>query len=396
MSKLEIDIFKLDSSKNVNELEVLENQLESLKREYTQTRSSLDSSGFKIDTSQIDAVVIKTESEITQLKAKYADAKAEMARKIKLDIETGSIDEKFNKINVKYKSLTSESYEASIGIKAVEQALREMKAAANSGDNDGLIRATERYEVALKKVNNQLDESIRKQKENVAAQKLTDDIISFQSKIDAWLTKNSKAAKEFGAEMLRLKSQAENCDKTTLDHLEREFKQLDKAAEAAGKKTMSFGDRLKTQFAKYSTYFSAASVFMYVEQGLRDMFEQVVAIDTAMTELKKVTDETSATYDEFLTNAASRASEIGTTIDGLVTSTADFARLGYGFEDSQGLAEVANIYAVVGDEINGVEGATESLISTMAAFRAEADGLSESDFAMSIVDKMNEVDVLAS
>ena len=126
-------------------------------------------------------------------------------------------------------------------------------------------------------------------------------------------------------------------------------------------------------------------------QALKDMFEQVKAIDTAMTELKKVTDESDASYDKFLTNAASRAKEIGTTIDGLVTSTADFARLGYSFDQAAGLAEVANIYTVVGDEIEGVEEATQSLVSTMAAFKDEMNGMSDSEFALSIVDKFNEV-----
>jgi hypothetical protein len=55
------------------------------------------------------------------------------------------------------------------------------------------------------------------------------------------------------------------------------------------------------------------------------------------------------------------------------------------------LAEVANIYAGVGDEIEGVEGATESLISTMAAFKDEMNGMSNTDFAMSIIDKFNEI-----
>ena len=114
------------------------------------------------------------------------------------------------------------------------------------------------------------------------------------------------------------------------------------------------------------------------------MFEQVVAIDSAMTELMKVTNETSATYNDFLTNASERASEIGTTIDGLVTSTAGFARLGYEFSEAVNLAEVANIYAVVGDEIDSVETATQSLISTMAAFGDEVD-------AMSVIDKFNEI-----
>jgi hypothetical protein len=98
----------------------------------------------------------------------------------------------------------------------------------------------------------------------------------------------------------------------------------------------------------------------------------------------KVTNETDAAYSEFLTNASAKASEIGTTIDGLVTSTAGFARLGYDFSEAVNLAEVANIYAVVGDEIESVEAATQSLISTMAAFGDEVD-------AMSVIDKFNEI-----
>ena len=231
----------------------------------------------------------------------------------------------------------------------------------------------------------------RVQRDSATQQKLDDDIILFQTKIDSWLTKNSAASKQFGSQMLDLKAKAESCDRTTLNHLEAEFKQVDKAAEAAGKKAQTFGQSLKTQFVKYSSYFSVASLFMYAQQGLRSMFEQVKLIDSAMTELKKVTNETDAAYSKFLKNAASRSKEIGTTIDGLVSSTADFARLGYSFKDAQGLAEVANIYAVVGDEIEGVEQATESLISTMAAFKDSAGDMSNSDFAMSIVDKFNEI-----
>ena len=65
--------------------------------------------------------------------------------------------------------------------------------------------------------------------------------------------------------------------------------------------------------------------------------------------------------------------------------------MGYGFKESQGLAEVANIYAVVGDEIEGVEDATKSLISTLAAYKDETSKISNEDFAMDIVDKFNEV-----
>ena len=70
-------------------------------------------------------------------------------------------------------------------------------------------------------------------------------------------------------------------------------------------------------------------IWQQVKKGI----QYVRDIDSALTELKKVTDETENSYNQFLTNAASRAKELGTTIDGLVNSTAEFAKLGYGFEE---------------------------------------------------------------
>jgi TP901 family phage tail tape measure protein len=104
-----------------------------------------------------------------------------------------------------------------------------------------------------------------------------------------------------------------------------------------------------------------------------------------MTELKKVTDETDASYKNFLSNSGKSAQQIGTTIDDYIQSTADFARLGYNFEESQGLAKVANIYNVVGDDLEGIGEATSDLISILKAFDLQADD------SISVVDKLNEV-----
>ena len=324
-----------------------------------------------------------------------AEVRTKLAEKIKLKIDDKDFANDISKIDTKFNNLSNRTAELSLGIDKVKNALSEMEMVASADDEivdiERLINLYEEYEHALKNINNQLDIQARKEKEAYNSQKLDDNRQAFMTGIDAWLSKNSAAVKKFGAQMLELKAQAKSCDQQTLNHLVSEFKRLDRAAEAAGKKTQSLGDKIKSQFSKYSQYLSIASVFNYAQMAMRDMFNQVVAIDSAMTELKKVTDETDASYNRFLSNAADRAKEIGTTIDGLVDSTADFARLGYNFKDSQGLAEVANIYAVVGDEVEGVEGATESLISTMAAFKNETNGLSNTDFAMSIIDKYNEI-----
>lgn len=341
----------------------------------------------------IAAATEKAENKFRELDAKIADTKAKLANGINIKLTSGGFDNEMSDIATKFENVKSKSSNLKFAMDEVNAALSRIREASAKGSSgiDELIKANQDYENALKAVRNQLDINARAEREAAANQKLADDRVAFQSKIDAWLTKNSAAADKFGAQLLDLRAKAQKCDRTTLDHLESEFKRLDKEAEAAGLKMQTFGDRLKTQFQKYSSYLSVYTVIMYAAQAVRSMFEQVKLVDSAMTELKKVTDETNESYSKFLTNAASKAKEIGTTIDGLVASTADFARLGYGFEDSQKLAEVANIYAVVGDEIESVEDATQSLVSTLAAFKSEMNGMSDSDFAESIVDKMNEV-----
>lgn len=131
--------------------------------------------------------------------------------------------------------------------------------------------------------------------------------------------------------------------------------------------------------------FSGYRLFSTMTNAIRSAYRNVVEIDSAMTELKKVTDETSESYNKFLQDAGKNATRIGSTVTDYINSTADFARLGYNFSEAQKLAEVANIYSVVGDEIDSIDEASQSVISTMAAFGIEAND------AMSIVDKFNEV-----
>ena len=271
-------------------------------------------------------------------------------------------------------------------------AMNDMKSADKVDDIQKLKTAYNDYKNALKQVNSQL--KLQQQIENNAAKDASFEAAKQGAllRLKGLFNENSEAAKKFGSKLNEIQRELDECGDTRgLTEINRKIRNLSTEIKNAGVQTETFGQKFKRQWEQYKTYFSVASLFQYAQQGLRSMFEQVKLIDSAMTELKKVTNETDEVYDKFLTNAASRAREIGTTIDGLVSSTADFARLGYGFEDAQGLAEVANIYAVVGDEIEGVEGATESLISTMAAFKDEMNGMSNTDFAMSIIDKFNEI-----
>jgi hypothetical protein len=87
-----------------------------------------------------------------------------------------------------------------------------------------------------------------------------------------------------------------------------------------GKLKRTFGSRLRSMIAGQGWFL--------ITSGLRGVYQNVVALDTAMTELKKVTEATQNQYEEFLDGAAERARTLGATLTDTVNATADFARLG--------------------------------------------------------------------
>ena len=159
-------------------------------------------------------------------------------------------------------------------------------------------------------------------------------------------------------------------------------------AQGTGKATSTFGkffDTLKGKAKSISTYLISMMGIQEVLQQIRRGIQYVRDIDSALTELKKVTDETDESYTKFLKNASKTAGTIGATLKDFTTVTGDFARLGYSMEESADLAKVALVYENVGDGFSNVSEASESIISTMKAFGIEATD------TMSIVDKFNEV-----
>ena len=133
-----------------------------------------------------------------------------------------------------------------------------------------------------------------------------------------------------------------------------------------------------TALVGYNVFFKAIS-------EIRKGINYVKEIDLAMTELKKVTDETKASYDRFLKTASKTAGAIGSTVSDFTEATANFARLGYTMEESADMAETAIVYKNVADGLDTVEESTESIISTMKAFGIESDD------TMGIIDRFNEV-----
>ena len=174
-------------------------------------------------------------------------------------------------------------------------------------------------------------------------------------------------------------------DKAGLDTLNKKIDIFEKNIKIAGVATKGFGQEIKEAFAKYTYLFSLDMIFKKTKQIVKEMVANVKEVDTAMIELRKVTDESENAYDKFLSGASEKSKQLHTNLSEVVNATADFARIGYDIDNASVLAEAAIIYSNVGDEIDSIDDASNSLISSMKAFKGfEAD-------PMAIVDKFNEV-----
>jgi TP901 family phage tail tape measure protein len=154
-------------------------------------------------------------------------------------------------------------------------------------------------------------------------------------------------------------------------------------------------EKLKTGWQEFTGALSGVgkSIMQYIGRSftvwgivsqLKKGFNAVREIDSALTELKKVTDETDATYNKFLQTMSSSAPVVGSTVKDLTTMAAEWGRLGYSLEDSAKLAENTAILLNV-SEFSDATSASEALISTMQAFQYTADESTH------VVDVLNEV-----
>lgn len=145
------------------------------------------------------------------------------------------------------------------------------------------------------------------------------------------------------------------------------------ACHQAGLETETLGQKLSRLFKEhFQTAIAMAGVAM-VKQGLREVYDNVVEIDTSMTNLKKVTNETESAYSSFLSSASSQARELGASISDVIDSTAEWSRLGYTLDESQELANWSTVLSNIGDGIDSASDAASYLVSILKGFGMEAD-----------------------
>lgn len=211
------------------------------------------------------------------------------------------------------------------------------------------------------------------------------DTTTASNKTLSWLKNNSKAAKDYGDVLTDLANKQRLA--TSADELKDYTKQVNaikSEAIALGKTGRSFTNEVENSFKRIGQFVYTYGLIQQIPNTIGKMITAVKDVDAAQIELKKVTTASNNELSSYWDEAAESAKKYGATISDVISSTADWSRLGYNLKDAKKLSDATTLLQKVGDNMTQ-QSSSQGLISTLKGFNMQADEVGK------IVDVANQI-----
>lgn len=261
-------------------------------------------------------------------------------------------------------------------VQAVKNAVKEYKTLLNElkGKDASLVTSDDI---------NQLDNYEKKIKDtiatvtNMSAAEKGYNFVSGQKELDKihkLLAENSKMSSEAKAKIKAYYAEIESGNPSmSLDKIHGEILKIYNAEVEAGRAGRTLWDTLKNSGFHQIAAQMAGMIGVYDVINLgKEGFNVVRELNTALTEMRKVSDESIQTLKDYQKESFNTADAIATTGLQMQNSIADWQRLGYSINEANELAKNSNIYKNVGDM--DISTATEHMVSSVQAWKSEFNG----------------------
>lgn len=284
-------------------------------------------------------------------------------------------------------AFVDKSKEAISAVKELKTAQQELNTSANSYKLDpsaqnkaALIASEEKFANAVKESNAQIEKQNLEIKKRQAALKLQ----KWGKEHDA-IGQNPTYAKEFQSYIQAIGSAD---TKAALDSIVQQTGVWTQRMELAGEAGQTMGTKIKNSFLRLTSYFSAASVILTGIRLGKEAFQNVVDIDTKMTELKRVTDLSAEQYSNVYDRLSVSAQKYGVQLTDLISATADWSRAGFDADTASGLAEITSVYQHISDL--DYDTASENLLTAYKGFQSELSSV-YGDSQQGVLDAVNHI-----
>ena len=161
-----------------------------------------------------------------------------------------------------------------------------------------------------------------------------------------------------------------------ISRVRQELEKLDQQMISTGQTGKSFLDRVGNQITIFNTkiiaqYLSIHDLIRYVRQ----MFETIRELDTALVDLRKTTTMSASDLEQFYSISNDIARNMGVTTSEIIQQAANWSRLGYASKEAAAsMAELSSQFAAISPGMD-VNTATDGLVSAMKAFHVEVDSV---------------------
>ena len=393
---------KVDSSEFVTitkKLTDVENTGTSVTQTFKSAQDAIDNFGKSASNSaEKTSVALKSVKnnikEVTDESEKLANAQKEQNVNVNLNKYNKRLDSYNGKVD-KYQATidrfndggwTSDTYLKNVqavrdAVKQYATLLDDIKTNQNGIASDEDIQNLDKYEKKIKDTIATVT--------NMSAAEKGYNFVSGQKELDKIhkiLDENTRMSSSAKAKIKSYYKEIESGNPSmSLDKIHGEIMKIVNAEKEAGRAGKSMWSAIKEKAwygaaSAIGTYFGVNDIFRYG----KEIADTVIQLDTATTELRKVSDATDQRLVTNFKNSAKTAKQLGSTISDVISATADWSRMGYDIDQAEELARVSTLYKNVGDGID-IETANNSLISTLQGFQLDASQ------AESIIDKFNEV-----
>lgn len=146
--------------------------------------------------------------------------------------------------------------------------------------------------------------------------------------------------------------------------------EIQRQAIKTGSDTETMGQKITRVFKTKFGYGIMATAAMHARRAIRQLYTNVVELDYAMAQMKIVTGESTKALKEYAEGAADAAKQTGRTITEIMSSSTEYARLGYNLEEALRLSETTAKLSNVAD-IDTAD-ATSAMTAILKGFRLEA------------------------
>ena len=380
IGSMQTQIAGLDASKNGGQIATLTNQLNQFRQEYANVLQSVTTLSRE-QQDNILGVFENTGNQLDVIAAKLADARQRLAESIGQKIDNGELESSISRLSAGYERLGSVGGEK---VKALKTDIDELKQIqsdlSQTHDVDQIISMYERFKETATRAKNTISELSVEQKRFASASQVN----AFDKQLSSWLERNRKSAGEFGTSVeqvqqkLRELAASGKVPITVLNQLQKEFAETDMEARKAGATTSALQSTMQSLGDQLKRYLSFAAVVNLFKQ----MAKEVLAVDTAMTGLYRVTNLSASQYKQLYSQMVQSAKQYGSTLTDIIDATTGWVKLGFAPDVAQQLANITATYQHVTDLDSGT--AVKNLVTAYKGFEKQLLETNNGDTAAAI------------